>query len=218
LATDPETGETKVETVTAEIKGKGVKHLVKITVDTDGKKGSKTASVTATDGHPFWVPELGEWVDATDLKAGAWLRTGTGTRVQVTSVERWTVGSAAVHNLTVSSLHTYFVLAGATPVLVHNDGGEPVTDDFNQARNQALDWLSSRGFRAEKVTLGKFGSIKGKPIGMQTANGKVGFRIEFDDRSGAHIAVWAGKEKGPHFQFKATEATVTKLQGLHGCG
>jgi RHS repeat-associated protein len=218
LATDPVTGETKVETVTAEIKGKGVKHLVKITVDTDGNKGSKTASVTATDGHPFWVPELGEWVDATDLKAGAWLRTGTGTRVQVTSVQRWTVGSAAVHNLTVSSLHTYFVLAGATPVLVHNDGGEPVTDDFNQARNQALDWLSSRGFRAEKVTLGKFGSIKGKPIGMQTANGKVGFRIEFDDRSGAHINVWAGKEKGPHFQFKATEATVTKLQGLHGCG
>ncbi|GAA3375482.1 hypothetical protein GCM10020367_43460 [Streptomyces sannanensis] len=51
-----------------------------------------------------------------------------------------------------------------------------------------------------------------------TANGKMGFRIEFDDRSGAHINVWAGKEKGPHFQFNATETTVTKLQGLHGCG
>ncbi|OXS36453.1 polymorphic toxin-type HINT domain-containing protein [Streptomyces sp. XY006] len=120
LATDPETGETKVETVTAEIKGKGVKHLVKITVDTDGTKGSKTASVTATDGHPFWVPELGEWIDATDLKAGAWLRTETGTRVQVTSTERWTVGSATVHNLTVSGAHTYYVQARETPVLVHN--------------------------------------------------------------------------------------------------
>ena len=120
LATDPETGETKVETVTAEIKGKGVKHLVKITVDIDAKKGSKTASVTATDGHPFWVPELGEWVDATDLKVGEWLRTGAGTRVRVTSVERWTVGSATVHNLTVSDLHTYYVLAEETTVLVHN--------------------------------------------------------------------------------------------------
>jgi hypothetical protein len=120
LATDPETGETKAETVTAEIKGKGLKHLVKITVDIDGTKGTKTASVTATDGHPFWVPELGEWVDATDLKAGERLRTGAGTRVQVTSVERWTAGSATVHNLTVNDLHTYYVLAGETSVLAHN--------------------------------------------------------------------------------------------------
>ncbi|MEU6278961.1 RHS repeat-associated core domain-containing protein [Streptomyces sp. NPDC047028] len=217
LATDPETGKTKTETVTAEIKGTGLKHLVKVTVDTDGKKGSKTASVTATDGHPFWVPALHAWLPATGLKSGEWLRTSTGTRVRITAVAHWTALTATVRNLTVSELHTYYVLAGATPVLVHNDG-EPVTDDFNQARNQALDWLSSRGFKADKVTLGKFGTIKGKPIGMQTANGKVGFRIEFDDRSGAHINVWAGKEKGPHFQFKATEETVTKLQGLHGCG
>ncbi|MEV6372231.1 Hint domain-containing protein [Micromonospora musae] len=69
MVTDPETGETKVEAVTAAIKGDGVKHLVKVTVDTDGAKGSETASVTATDGHPFWVPELGEWVDATDLQS-----------------------------------------------------------------------------------------------------------------------------------------------------
>ncbi|MFJ4964328.1 hypothetical protein ACIP6P_18060 [Streptomyces sp. NPDC088729] len=107
---------------------------------------------------------------------------------------------------------------GQTPVLVHNDGGEPVADDFNRARNQALKWLNSRGFRAEKVKLGKFGTIKGKPIGMQTADGKTGFRIEFDDRSGAHINVWSGREKGPHFQFNVTEATVAKLQGLHKCG
>ncbi|WP_330246268.1 polymorphic toxin-type HINT domain-containing protein [Streptomyces sp. NBC_00562] len=120
LATDPETGKTKVETVTAEIKGKGLKHLVKITIDVDGKKGTKTASVTATDGHPFWMPELREWITATDLKAGEWLRTSAGMHVQVAAIKRWTAPSATVHNLTVSELHTYYVLAGATPVLVHN--------------------------------------------------------------------------------------------------
>ncbi|MYZ41131.1 Hint domain-containing protein, partial [Streptomyces sp. SID4917] len=36
MATAPETGETRAETVTAEIKGEGVKHLVKVTIDTDG--------------------------------------------------------------------------------------------------------------------------------------------------------------------------------------
>lgn len=60
LATDPETGETRTETVTTEIVGQGKKNLVRITIDTDGSHGTKTATVTATDGHPFWVPELGE--------------------------------------------------------------------------------------------------------------------------------------------------------------
>ncbi|MFF3938263.1 ricin-type beta-trefoil lectin domain protein [Streptomyces phaeofaciens] len=128
LATDPETGETRVETVTAEILGKGVKHLVKVTVDTDGDKGSKTAEVTATDKHPFWVPELGDWIDATDLRQGEWLRTSAGTLVRITAVERWTALDATVHNLTVSMVHTYYVLAGETPVLVHNCGGSASTN------------------------------------------------------------------------------------------
>ncbi|MFG3480308.1 polymorphic toxin-type HINT domain-containing protein [Streptomyces sp. NPDC047980] len=121
IATDPETGKTQVQTITAEIKGKGAKHLVEVTIDTDGEKGEKAASVTATEGHPFWVAALGEWIDATDLMQGQWLRTSAGTLVQITAVQRWTQQST-VHNLTVSDLHTYYVLAGATPVLVHNCG------------------------------------------------------------------------------------------------
>ena len=34
---------------------------------------------------------------------------------------------------------------------------------------------------------------KNKPIGRQTKDGKVGFRIEHDSRSVAHINVWAGE-------------------------
>ncbi|MFE5297147.1 ricin-type beta-trefoil lectin domain protein [Streptomyces sp. NPDC056632] len=126
VATNPKTGETRVETVTAEIKGQGPKRLVEVTIDTDGNAGSKTAQVTATDNHPFWVPDLGEWIDATDLKQGEWLRTSTGTYVQVASVERRTVADAPVYNLTVSDLHTYYVLAGVDGILVHNDGIPPI--------------------------------------------------------------------------------------------
>ncbi|WP_052848920.1 ricin-type beta-trefoil lectin domain protein [Streptomyces avicenniae] len=122
VATDPETGETSVEPVTAEITGEGTKNLVRITVDTDGDEGDRTASLTATDGHPFWLPEVGAWTDATDLNPGQWLRTSAGTRVQITAVTRYTT-TATVHNLTVADLHTYHVLAGETPVLVHNCGG-----------------------------------------------------------------------------------------------
>ncbi|OKJ02807.1 hypothetical protein AMK18_11460 [Streptomyces sp. CB01249] len=119
LATDPESGETKAREVTAEIKGQGLKHLVKVTIDTDGDKGDDAASVTATDGHPFWVPELHAWIAATDLKVGEQLSTSTGGLVQIDGLDRWT-RAATVHNLTVSDLHTYYVLAGETPVLVHN--------------------------------------------------------------------------------------------------
>ncbi|HEX5594568.1 MAG TPA: ricin-type beta-trefoil lectin domain protein, partial [Micromonosporaceae bacterium] len=121
IATDPETGETRVETVTAEIKGDGVKHLVKVTIDTDGADGDETAEITATDGHPFWVPELREWIDATDLRPGQLLQTSAGTYVQITAIERWTTQRATVHNLTVANIHTYYVVAGGIPVLVHND-------------------------------------------------------------------------------------------------
>ncbi|WP_416968491.1 ricin-type beta-trefoil lectin domain protein [Streptomyces sp. 4F14] len=117
VATDERSGETRARTVTAEIKGRGLKHLVKVTVGIDG---SRTASVTATAGHPFWVPELREWVGATDLRAGQWLRTSAGTLVQVTAVQRWTQQTQAVHNLTVSDVHTYHVLVGTAAVLVHN--------------------------------------------------------------------------------------------------
>ena len=46
---------------------------------------------------------------------------------------------------------------------------------------------------------------------MQTSAGKVGFRVEFDERSGAHINTRVGKEKGLHFEFKLSEKRVTKI-------
>ncbi|MET9622766.1 polymorphic toxin-type HINT domain-containing protein [Streptomyces sp. NPDC006464] len=119
LATDPETGETAEKAVTNVITGSGAKNLVEITIDTDGALGDDEETITATDGHPFWVPALKQWITATQLTPGQWLQTSAGTLVQIDAIKRWTQ-RATVHNLTVSDLHTYYVLAGATPVLVHN--------------------------------------------------------------------------------------------------
>ncbi|MFG3001542.1 polymorphic toxin-type HINT domain-containing protein [Streptomyces sp. NPDC048340] len=119
LASDPATGRVEAKDVTAVITGEGTKNLVEIAI-TD-QDGSTEKTVTATDKHPFWVPELREWVDAEKLQPGQWLETSSGTKVQITAVRKYTK-QQAVHNLTVSDLHTYYVLAGATPVLVHNCG------------------------------------------------------------------------------------------------
>ena len=76
-------------------------------------------AIIATDGHPFWVPLLGEWVDAVDLVPGMWFLSSEGTLVQVTSTRVWTEPER-VHNLTVRDLHTYYVVTTGTSVLVHN--------------------------------------------------------------------------------------------------
>ncbi|WLQ45627.1 RHS repeat-associated core domain-containing protein (plasmid) [Streptomyces laculatispora] len=128
-AADPETGEAGTRTVTALIEGNGDKQLVDLTIDTGRTKGAKTGTLTATDGHPFWVPALHQWVEVGDLKAGQWLQTSAGTWVQVAAVKHRT-DSTEVYNLTVDDLHTYYVLAGSTPVLVHNSSGNASIDDF----------------------------------------------------------------------------------------
>lgn len=158
MATDPETGRTEVQTVAAAIKGDGVKHLVKVTIDTDGERGAETAEVTATDGHPFWVPELHEWVDATDLQSGQWLQTNAGTYVQVTAIERWTVARATVHNLTVANIHTYYVVSGESSVLVHNCGVQVdeakfdyVMGNVTQGRQHNIDRSTQNGIAMRRI-------------------------------------------------------------------
>jgi RHS repeat-associated protein len=118
IATDPETGDTGPRKVTALIKGDGNKQLVEITLDTAGPNGAKTSTITATDGHPFWVPQLHQWIDADDLTAGQWLQTSNGTWVQITAIRHRT-RQASVYNITINGLHTYYVGHGQA-VLVHN--------------------------------------------------------------------------------------------------
>jgi RHS repeat-associated protein len=136
LTTDPETSETRTETVTAQIKGEGVKRFVRVTIDVDGVGGAATASVTATDGHPVWVGELSKWVDAASLNPGQQLRTTTGAHVRIVDVDRWTAADAVVHNITVANFHTYYVLAGSAPVLVHNCGGRVDSADWHHIFNR----------------------------------------------------------------------------------
>ncbi|WP_329109367.1 polymorphic toxin-type HINT domain-containing protein [Micromonospora sp. NBC_01699] len=118
-ATDPETGESGTRTVTKEILGTGDKTLVKISIDTDGAAGDASATITATDAHPIWVANTASWTNAADLKSGDDVLTPDGARVRVIDIA--TYGAVAtVHNLTVDDIHTYYVVAANTPVLVHN--------------------------------------------------------------------------------------------------
>ncbi|MGP4112295.1 polymorphic toxin-type HINT domain-containing protein [Streptomyces sp. 4N509B] len=119
LATNPETGETTPRTVTAELTGTGTKHLTTLTITTDD---GEPATLTSTTEHPYWSPTHQTWLDAQDLQPGDHLTTPNGTTASIAAARTEALHST-VHNLTIADEHTYYVLAGLTPVLVHNSGG-----------------------------------------------------------------------------------------------
>ncbi|MEV1011638.1 polymorphic toxin-type HINT domain-containing protein [Streptomyces sp. NPDC049881] len=116
IATDPETGETGPRTVTATIITDEDKDYTELTIET-AEDGSST--LVATAHHPFWNATTKTWTNATDLTPGTNLHTPDGTLATITTTHTYT-GTARTYDLTIADLHTYHVLAGETPVLVHN--------------------------------------------------------------------------------------------------
>ncbi|MGH1488558.1 MAG: carboxypeptidase regulatory-like domain-containing protein [Acidimicrobiales bacterium] len=149
-AEDPNTGESGGREVVQTIVGSGVKTLVEI------KTGG--GSVVATEGHPIWVNNEGEWLEAGDVRAGDLLLDSDGVTVAVEQVTSATVTEATVHNFTVEDLHTYFVGAGDSAVLNHNTSCrkmravERITGIKPRGSSrQALN--AAQGAQAEKIAL-----------------------------------------------------------------
>ncbi|WP_433297556.1 polymorphic toxin-type HINT domain-containing protein [Actinoplanes sp. CA-030573] len=172
VATDPTTGKTGIRAVTALIVGVGKKQMVELTVDVDGAKGGKTATIDATDGHPFWAPDLHRWVAAGDLKHGSMLRTGAGTFVQVTATKSWTA-TREVHNLTVDGIHTYYVVAAGTAVLVHNCPIGEADDYAAKLAARGIDPSAVRGAAAAPKVEGEH-LVLGLDNGLEDFATKVG--------------------------------------------
>jgi hypothetical protein len=87
----------------------------------------RTDTLYTTQHHPFSSASRSAWVDAADLDAGEKLETEDGTLVLVARVVNYT-GAKTMHDLTVDAVHTYYVIAGTTPVLVHNCNTVAVND------------------------------------------------------------------------------------------
>ncbi|MEW1695815.1 HYD1 signature containing ADP-ribosyltransferase family protein [Streptomyces sp. NPDC091278] len=131
VTTDVETGRNTEKEVLDTIRTEDDKDFTEITLAT----GENLSSIVATDTHPFWVPALREWVPAGSLKVGQWLRTSAGTLVQIAVLDHYTKRQRT-HDLTIEDIHAYYVLAGATPVLVHNCNDE-IPDVLHHYTNEA---------------------------------------------------------------------------------
>jgi hypothetical protein len=120
LATDPQTGRTEAKTVTALIQNLDIE-LVDVQVK-DARSG-KVSVIHTTPHHRFWDKTDAAWTYAVDLGEGHHLQADDNEAVVVVIGVELHRGLQPMRNLTVADIHTYYVLAGTTPVLVHNANG-----------------------------------------------------------------------------------------------
>ncbi|ROO88264.1 RHS repeat-associated protein [Actinocorallia herbida] len=83
------------------------------------------ALLTTTAHHPFFSFTQQSWVDAADLRPGDQLQQIDGTRALVETTRSYQATGVTTYDLTINTLHTYYVLADTTPILVHNCGDDP---------------------------------------------------------------------------------------------
>lgn len=97
----------------------------------------RTASQLRNAGqqHPFWSETRHAWVDAVALRPGERVHALDGSSVVVLDVELRSA-TQVMRDLTVSEVHTYFVLVSDTPVLVHNCPTDP-PETYSVGNNRA---------------------------------------------------------------------------------
>ncbi|WP_460407302.1 polymorphic toxin-type HINT domain-containing protein, partial [Actinophytocola sediminis] len=81
------------------------------------------ATVTTTEDHLYWNTTDNQWQQAQHLDPGDKLHTANGQPIRVGGLLLPTAHTATAYNLTVQDIHTYYVRAGSSSVLVHNCGG-----------------------------------------------------------------------------------------------
>ena len=184
------TGEVAVKTVT-ETYVNETDELIHIGVNGE--------TISATPSHPFYVDKLG-WTLARSLRAGDILVLSNGELVTVEWVQHEILESPIkVYNFEVEDFHTYFV--GENRVLVHNmcktsDSGEIFLDQektHESARNTLVNELDKTGTftNGAKPYIGRLEKSYGygKQIGTQSLDGKVRWRLDYDEKIGVHYNI-----------------------------
>jgi hypothetical protein len=201
LATDPETGESGPRKVTRLIVTEEDKHFNELSIATE----DGIEKLTATHEHPFWSPSALLWVEARDLKPGMTLLTDGGDTVVITGNRAFTK-HARTYNLTVDDLHTYYVLAGQTPVLVHNSGAGPDPTSFsNLIPEDTPEWF-------KPIAPGTVLSRSGNYAYVVTSDGE----LVIGKRTAGHVSLAQGRDVLAAGEFKTKGGQVVYLDNKSG--
>ncbi|MER7489160.1 polymorphic toxin-type HINT domain-containing protein [Streptomyces sp. NPDC126497] len=178
VTTDTKTGEKKVREVAGTIVTEDDKSFSDLTVKT---ASGKSQALVATTTHPFWVTSEQAWIKAGDLEPGMTLHTPSGDTVEV-EANRHFEKRQRTHDLTVEGIHTYYVLAGATPVLVHNCGDSVVLGVGEHSDALADSRRAAGDSAAHTFNDGNYGDVAENGLpgwmnGVQEAVGNPGTRL-----------------------------------------
>jgi hypothetical protein len=131
---EPDSSRTEIHTVTALHITDTDRDFVDVTISTSGGP----EKITSTAHHLWWDVTTRSWTDATKLAPGDLLDTPGDGRATIESLNRYT-SSFRTYNLTIDTTHTYYVLAGAVSVLVHNCGVDKLSQNIaDHANGDAL--------------------------------------------------------------------------------
>ncbi|WP_380281619.1 RHS repeat-associated core domain-containing protein [Kitasatospora purpeofusca] len=176
-ATDPQTGETASKSVTATIVTPDDSKFTELTLVAPAKRNDPAATTTivSTATHPYWDETTQRWTEAASLQTGHHLTTPDRATLLVVGTRTYTTPPQQANNLTVADLHTYYVLAGNAPVLVHNCN-DLVADG---ARFPAAHVLGEHVNITDQqlVQMAQSSGVKSRFVDLQTAQQVVDYGI-----------------------------------------
>ena len=173
-----------------------------------------TAVIHTTANHPFWDNTTHTWVAAGKLTPGHQLASTGHHHPTVVSL-KVTPGAANRWNLTVQQLHTYYVLAGTTPILVHNSSGCDGTmvlgigEHSDALAKQLEGGYTFNGDDYAQVV----GQVNGKPFAqwqvevsnVLRSNGKVAISLKGFDGATPEEQFMSAYKAGRGSDWKATQ-------------
>jgi hypothetical protein len=191
------------------------------------RAAGETEILHTTAEHPFWDQTLARWVGAGDLVPGHRLSTTEAGTVTVVD-RRPAPGSSFMLNLTVSDLHTYYVLAGKAAILVHNEGDGPTYyrgvkpgEDLSFEARPKVDFKvdSTTGY----VIPGRGPSLTTDPAGL-ARYGRTGVPVDMGSIPDGLEVVREGTKPG-HYELAVKSGVnmtasefQAKLSGVRGSG
>ena len=209
LSADPKSSGSKVETVT-QLHRNTDHDLTKLTLK---DRNNKKSVLNTTQNHPFWDATDHKWTDAKNLRPGHHLKVWKSGDVTVIRVDN-RLGTHEMRDLTVDELHTYYVFAGDTPVLVHNCNRTFATRA--EAKNAAYDRAGiSRDVKPDATwTVGDDVSRRGQPDYRFESNpGAHGNYEQFETENGSRVIVEHNNDPNaplPHFHAGQPKADPSR--------
>ena len=169
------------------------------------------AVLRTSEDHPFWSVTDQQFERADHLTPGEEVLTATGTTATIDGLDVANSRYAPAHNLTITDLHTYYVVAGTTSALVHNCGGANANTgraDFiasadgvvvPTSRSRLVTGFDEAGLPSTPTTSAgtQYTLPDGSLVRVMEPSGQAGLRASFTNANGGPINPFTGKPVQP---------------------